>query len=300
MWSGQLGFGLVQFPVKLYTATSSHDVGFNQFHGASVGRSKKPCLGQIKYVKTCATCANVVPQDDIARGVPINGGVVVVSDEEIESLEHEGDSKLIQVLMFVDQAEIDPVQFEKSYFVGAAGPPTAKVIPPSKPYALLAEAMVGKGLVAIVKWTLRNKSRRAVLRVVDGVIYLHTLYWPDEVREPEVPGLGGDFTAAEMHAATTLVEAMVGKWDPDDEQLVDVAQMRLKELIDAKAAGEPFQIEPTIDLDETEVGDLLAKLKASARAASKTRHPAGKKIPAKKTPATKAPVRKAAPKRRSA
>jgi DNA end-binding protein Ku len=272
MWSGMLGFGLVQIPIMLFKATDDHDVGFNQFHGPD-------CLGSVGRKMYCKKCQAEVDNGGILRGKEVDGKLVIVSDDELAQLEGEGNNKQIEILQFVDRTEIHPIMYESSYYVGTAVA--------SKAYALLAQSMVARDLFAVAQFTLRTKTTRAALEVLeqkmpDGevrqLLVLHRLRWPDEVRAPEVPGLGGDFSAAEMKAALQVVESYVDKFNPDT--WVDEPQRRLKELIAAKVAGAPFVAEPAVDLDATEVDDMVAQLQASIR-----RHPAGKKRPARKAPA---------------
>jgi DNA end-binding protein Ku len=278
MWTGMLGFGIVQIPVKLFTATENHDVGFHWHHGPK-------CLGNVGLVKTCKKCLKPVDPGDILSGTEVDGKVVFVSDEEKASLEA-AQSKQIEILEFVGAGEIDPIEFENTYYVGTAEG--------EKAYALLAQSM--GGLTALARFTMRGKTRRAALRAVVRddrlVLILHTLRWPDEVRVPEVPGLGGDYSAAELRMAKKVVQSMVEKYDPN--ALVDTYQERLQELVAAKAEGAEFVVEPAVELDASDVKDVLAQLEASIRA-----HPAGRKKVAAKAPAKKAPA-KAPVKRRKA
>jgi DNA end-binding protein Ku len=267
MWSGYLGFGLVQVPVNLFKATEDHDIGFHQYcpHCQErVGR-QNVCKGE-----DGSGCGAVVEHGDILRGIEVDNQLVIVSDEELDSL---GDElgRQIEILEFVDASEIDPVMFEASYYVGAPDG--------AKPYALLAASMAKTGLTAIARFTMRTKTKLAAIRVVEDRLYLHTLMWPDEVRSAtDVPGTTAAYTAAELRAAVRVVKDKVGKFDPD--AYVDRYQERLVELLDAKAAGEKWVTEPATQLDAT-VDDLLAKLEASVK-----RHPAGRKrAPAKKAPA---------------
>jgi DNA end-binding protein Ku len=275
MWSGQLGFGLVQIPVKLFKATENHDIGFHQYHGPK-------CLGRVGMPRICKDCGEAVDYNDIYKGLELDDQAVIVTPDDLELLADEA-GKNIEILEFVEAAEIDPMMFENSYYVGA--PDGAKAL------ALLTATMEAKGWVAIARMMLRNKTNLAALRVVDGGLVLQTLLWPDEVRTPEgIQGRDGEFSEAEYEMATMLVEKMVGKFDPD--KYTDQYQERLQELIAAKHSGAVFETEPAVaQLDD--VSDLLAKLEASVAA-----HPAGKKrAPAKKAPAKKA-AKKAAPRRK--
>lgn len=269
-WTGMLGWGMVQLPVKLFTATEDHDVGFHWHHGPK-------CLGNVGLVKTCKKCLKPVDQGDILSGTEVDGNVVFVSDEEKASLEA-AQGKQIEILQFV-KAGIDPIMFENSYYVGTES---------EKAYALLVQSMVALNVMGLARFTMRTKTRMAALRAVVRddrlVLTLHTLRWPDEVRVPEVPGLGGDFNTAELRMAKKVVQSMVGEYDP--EASIDTYQAKLRELLDAKVEGAEFVVEPAVELDASDVKDVLAQLEASIRA-----HPAGKKKVPTKAPAKKAPAK---------
>lgn len=271
VWSGQLAFGLVMIPVKLFKATESHDIGFHQHHGPT-------CLGRIKQIRTCADCGAVVAYGEIVRGTDSEDGeTVIITDDDFVLLTEEA-GKQIEILQFVEASEIEPMMFENSYYMGT--------VEGSKPYALLLQSMKGESLVAIGRFALRNKTQLCAIRVVEGVLVLHTLQWPDELRKPdEVPGLGGDFSAAEIKAAHAVVQSMVGKFDPD--AYTDVYQERLRELVAAKAIGEKYEPLTVTQLDAN-VNSLIEKLEASVK-----RHPAGKKRAAPK----KAPAKRTSRKR---
>jgi DNA end-binding protein Ku len=256
-WSGQLGFGLVQFPVALYKATDNHDVSFHQHHGPT-------CLGGIALKRVCKECGEDVVYGDIVKGIEVGGTLVTVTEDDFAQLEGER-GKQIEILKFVDQSEIDPIMFEDSYYLGGGKIGGEKVVRPSKAYALLVNAMAASGLVAIAEFTMRAKTHLAAIRAVEGVLVLHTLRWSDEVREATVPGLGAEYSAAELDMAEKLVASMTGKFDP--EAHVDIYTQRLNELIEAKAEGAELEISETTDLDTGDVSDLLAKLEASVKKA---------------------------------
>jgi DNA end-binding protein Ku len=252
-WTGQLGFGLVQFPVALYKATDNHDVSFHQHHGPT-------CMGGVAQKRVCKECGEDVVYGDIVKGIEVGGTLVTVTEDDFAQLEGER-GKQIEITQFVDQSQIDPIMFEDSYYLGGGKVGGEKVVRPSKAYALLVNAMASSGLVAIAEFTMRNKTHMAAIRAVEGVLVLHTLRWADEVREATVPGLGADFSAAELDMAERLVASMTGKFDPDAH--VDTYTNRLNELIEAKAEGGVLEVEQAADLDSGDVSDLLAKLEAS-------------------------------------
>ncbi len=306
IWKGSIAFGLVNVPVKVYSATEDHDLKFHQVHAKDNGR--------IRYKRVCEVCGEVVEYRDIAKAYESDDGqTVVITDEDIATLPEER-SREIEVLEFVPASEIDPLMYDRSYFLE----PDSKS---SKSYVLLAKTLAETDRVAIVHFALRNKTRLAALRVKDfskrDVMVVHTLLWPDEIRDPDFPGLDQEveIKPAELKMAGQVVESMADDFHP--EQFTDTYQEQLKELVEAKLqGGEAFSTEDQpAQLDETEdVSDLLAKLEASVRkrrsessdgsadgqAAAKqvTAHKApAKKAPAKKATARKAPAKRAAPKK---
>lgn len=262
IWTGSVAFGLVNVPVKVYTATEDHDITFRQVHAKDNGR--------IRYRRVCEVCGEVVDYADIARAYESDDGqTVVITDDDIASLPEER-GREIEVLEFVPAAELDPMLYDRSYFLE----PASKSI---KAYALLAQTLAEADRVAIVHFTLRNKTRLAALRVRDfskrNVMVLHTLLWPDEIRDPDFPALDSrvELKPTELKMAGQVVESMADDFDPDRYR--DSYQEQLHELIAAKlAGGEAFTAgdQPT-QLDGTEdVSDLLAKLAASVRTRKQT------------------------------
>lgn len=296
IWKGSIAFGLVNVPVKVYSATEDHDLKFHQVHAKDNGR--------IRYKRVCEMCGEVVEFRDIAKAYESDDGqTVVITDEDIATLPEER-SREIEVLEFVPASEIDPLMYDRSYFLE----PDSKS---SKSYVLLARTLAETDRVAIVHFALRNKTRLAALRVKDfskrDVMVVHTLLWPDEIRDPDFPVLDQkvEIKPAELKMAGQVVESMADDFHP--EQFHDTYQEQLKELVEAKLdGGEAFTTEDQpAELDETEdVSDLLAKLEASVR---RRRSESGgdssdgqadaKKAPAKKTAAKKAPAKKAAAKK---
>lgn len=297
IWKGSVAFGLVNVPVKVYSATEDHDLKFHQVHAKDNGR--------IKYRRVCEECGEVVEYRDIARAYEAdNGQTVVITDEDIATLPEER-SHEIEVLEFVPAADIDPLMYDRSYFLEPDGKS-------SKSYVLLAKALVETDRVAIVHFALRNKTRLAALRVKDfssshgprNVMVVHTLLWPDEIRDPDFPSLDAavDVRAPELKMAGQVVESMASDFRP--EEFTDTYQEQLRELVEAKlAGGEAFATaEAPARLDDTDdVSDLLAKLEASVR---RRREAADDAAPtattAAKAPAKKAAARKSAPRKAAA
>ena len=295
IWKGSIAFGLVNVPVKVYSATEDHDIKFHQVHAKDNGR--------VRYKRVCEVCGEVVEYRDLARAYESDDGqMVVITDEDIATLPEER-SREIEVVEFVPADQLDPLMYDRSYFLE----PDSKS---SKSYVLLAKTLAQTDRVAIVHFALRNKTRLAALRVKDfskrDVMVIHTLLWPDEIRDPDFPVLDKEvqIKPAELKMAGQVVESMTDDFDPD--QFRDEYQEQLHELVQAKLeGGEAFTTEEQepAELDETEdVSDLLAKLEASVKArrsggdGSSADKPA-KKAPAKKAAAKKAPAKKAAAKK---
>lgn len=290
IWKGSVAFGLVNVPVKVYSATEDHDIKFHQVHAKDNGR--------IRYKRVCEVCGEVVEYRDIARSFESEDGqTVVITDEDIATLPEER-SREIEVLEFIPADQLDPLMYDKSYFLE----PDSKS---SKSYVLLAETLAKTDRVAIVHFSLRSKTRLAALRVKDfgkrEVMVIHTLLWPDEIRDPDFPVLDKEveLKPAELKMAGQVVESMTDDFHP--EKFTDTYREELLELVQAKIeGGEAFTPEEQpAELDETEdVSDLLAKLEASvqARKGGSDGAPA-KKAPAKKAAAKKAPAKRAASKK---
>ena len=283
IWKGSVAFGLVNVPVKVYSAIEDHDLKFHQVHGKDNGR--------IRYQRVCEECGEVVEYRDIAKAYEAdNGQTVVITDEDIATLPEER-SHEIEVLEFVPAAEIDPMWYDRSYYLEPDGKS-------AKSYVLLAKALTETDRVAIVHFALRNKTRLAALRVREfskrNVMVVHTLLWPDEIRDPDFPSLDVkvDIRPAELTMAGQVVDSMAGDFKP--EEFTDTYQEQLRELVEAKlAGGEAFTAEEKpARLDETDdVSDLLAKLEASVR--RRREEAAARSVPVKSAPATKTPAAKA-------
>jgi len=308
IWKGSVAFGLVNVPVKVYSATEDHDLKFHQVHAKDNGR--------IKYQRVCEECGEAVEYRDIAKAYEAdNGQTVVITEDDIATLPEER-SHEIAVLEFVPAAEIDPLMYDRSYFLEPDGKS-------ARSYVLLAKALAASDRVAIVHFALRNKTRLAALRIKDfgqrDVMVVHTLLWPDEIRQPDFPALDHDVDvrAPELKMAGQVVESMAADFHP--EQYTDTYQEQLHVLVESKlAGGQAFTAaEAPTRLDDTDdVSDLLAKLEASVRrrreqsagspsekpdSAPAKKAPAKKsavakasvtKVPAKKAPARKAPAKK--------
>lgn len=280
IWKGSIAFGLVNVPVKVYTATEDHDIRFHQVHAKDGGR--------IKYDRVCTVCGKSVQYADIDKAYESpEGDKVILTDEDFSKLpaaeKHE-----IPVLQFVPSDQIDPILFDKSYYLE----PDSST---PKAYVLLATTLEHIDRTALVHFTLRQKTRLAALRVRDGMLVLQTLLWPDEVRAVEFESLDGVAAPRpqEIKMAETLVESMSDDFDQD--QYTDEYQIELKRLLDdaiASGTGKvPEQPESAPAEMDAEVVDLVAalqrSLEASGRRAAGGAEDNGKAKPAKKAAAKK-------------
>ncbi|OZD05483.1 MULTISPECIES: non-homologous end joining protein Ku [Nocardiaceae] len=301
IWKGSIAFGLVNVPVKVYSATETHDIRFHQVHAKDGGR--------IKYDRVCSECGNSVQFADIDKAYDSpDGERVILTDQDFDKLpaaeKHE-----IPVLEFVPTDQIDPILFDKSYFLepDSSSP---------KAYVLLRQTLLETERTALVHFTLRQKTRLAALRVRDDVLVIQTLLWPDEVRAAEFPSLedAPDARPQEVKMATSLVESMSSDFDPTE--FTDDYQIELRKLIDDTIANGGEKVIQTDesssdDGEDAEVVDLVAALQRSVEAAGKNAKSSGgssepakktaeKKAPAKKATAKKAPAKKAAAKKTAA
>ncbi|GAB0105707.1 Ku protein [Nocardia sp. JMUB6875] len=294
IWKGSIAFGLVNVPVKVYTATEDHDIKFHQVHAVDGGR--------IKYERVCTVDGQPVQYSDIDRAYESpDGDRVILTDEDFAKLpaaeKHE-----IPVLQFVPSEQIDPILFDKSYYLE----PDSTT---PKAYVLLAKTLERVDRVALVHFTLRQKTRLGALRVRDGVLVLQTLLWPDEVRSVAFDKLDdvAEPKKQELQMAETLVDTLSDDFDPS--LYVDEYQIELKKLLDeaiasgsSKVTRAPEAAAPEMD---AEVVDLVAALQRSLEAsgrktgsapaapakAAKASKATAEKKPAKKAAAKKAPAK---------
>jgi DNA end-binding protein Ku len=265
VWRGAISFGLVTIAVRLYTAVEEHDFRFNQVHREDGGR--------IKYKRVCSVCGNEVEYSDITKGYELDDGrMVIMENEDFEKLPVKTD-KSIDVLEFVPAEEIDPIYFQKTYYLE---PDKAA----ARPYVLLRDALVKTGQLAVVKITIRQKETLATIRARDDVLVMHTMLWPDEIRKAEFDFLDSNVEVRpqELKMATSLVESMAGDFDPDT--FTDDYRDALEKVIAAKAEGAELPEQPEVE-DKGDVIDLMTALERSVEKAKAGRKSA-KKAPAKK------------------
>lgn len=250
MWRGSISFGLVNIPVKMYSATESKSIRFNQLHSL--------CHTPIKYQKVCPQCAREVSPQEIVRGYEYEKGqYVIVTDEEWAQFE-EKLSRAVDILRFVDLGEIDPVYFDKAYYLEPSETG-------GKAYTLLKEAMVQSGKIGVARMTIRSKSSLAVVRVYRRILALETIFYPDEIRD--TAGLQTDVGASiqekELNMAISLIESLSEPFKP--EHYEDTRRTGLLELIQNKIAGQ--ETVAAAPLEKTSnVIDLMSALEASLQA----------------------------------
>jgi DNA end-binding protein Ku len=282
MWSGAVSFGLVSVPIKLYSATTNHDVRFHQVHGADGGR--------IRYKRTCTVCGEVVEYADIVKGFETEDGELITLDEsDLDSLPVAAGHE-IDVVEFVPADQVDPMLFDKAYYLE----PETKA---AKPYALLREALKETDRMAVVRFALRQRESLALLRVRGNTIVLQTMLWADEIREPAFDILDQevDLKPQELKMASSLVESMGADFDPADFH--DEYRDAVLELIESKKEhgdARPAPVEEKKEDEGDSMTDLLSALQASVEAAKGRAKPAAEEPEPEKKPARK----RAAPKKK--
>lgn len=282
IWSGSVSFGLVNIPVKLFSAVSRKNVRFNQIEAATGGR--------IKQKRVSAVTGEEVAYEEIVKGFELpNGEYVTISPEELDALDPAA-AKTIDLQEFVDLADIDPIFYDAQYYL-APSPDT------QKPYKLLVTAMEEAGKVGIARFVMRTKQYLAAIRPVDGKLMISTMVYADEiVASTEVELFDGlddiEVADGEVEMARQLISTLGADFEP--EKHTDTYREAVLELIEKKAAGEETVIAATSEEEVGSVVDLMAALEASVAAAkeARTRHPTGKKASAKKKSAKKTPTKK--------
>ncbi len=280
IWSGSISFGLVNVPVRMFSAIDENDLRFHLIH--------EPDSSRIGYQKICKTEEKPVPDDEIVKGFEFEKDeYVVLSDEDFEAARTEG-VRTIEISDFVPYEEIDPIYFERTYYLG---PQEGG----EKVYALLRNAMEKAGLAAIAKYVMRDRQSLGCLRVREGTLTLEKMFFHDELRPlDEIAPKGIRIAKGELEMATALIEQFTGPFEP--ERYEDTYREALCKVIKAKRKGKTITA-PEPEAEE-EPADLLAALKASVEAAKQTkgstrtkRSGAGKsgarKPPARKRKATK-------------
>ncbi|SEE21830.1 DNA end-binding protein Ku [Streptomyces misionensis] len=292
IWTGVITFGLVTVPVGLYTAVQDHTVHFHQLQRGTSDR--------IRNRRVNERTGDEVGPDDIVKGFEVGEGeYIVVEPEELDEIAP-GRSQTIDITDFVALEQIEPVYFDRSYYIAPRGKEYTKV------YELLRAALAEGNRVGIATFVMRNKQYLTALRAEDDVLVLQTLHWADEVRDPgeELPELpsGRAARGKELQMARQLIDALSGDWDPG--RYHDTYQEKVRELVEAKAEGKeitaaeaPPEATNVIDLMKALEGSLDAV--RSGRGSGETAGRKGKSAPRKTShaPAAGTPARKAPPKK---
>ncbi|MCX4905456.1 Ku protein [Streptomyces sp. NBC_00878] len=252
IWNGAISFGLVSIPIKLVNATESHSISFRQIHLEDGGR--------IRYRKVCELEEREVSAPEIGKAYEdADGSIIPITDDDLASLPIPT-ARTIEIVAFVPADRIDPLQMDTAYYLAANG------VPAAKPYTLLREALKRSQKVAIAKYALRGRERLGMLRVVDDVIAMHGLLWPDEIRAPEsvAPDVSVTVRDKELDLADALMDTL---GEVDLNELHDDYREAVEELIAAKASGEKMPAVPAGETGGGKVIDLMAALESSVRQA---------------------------------
>jgi DNA end-binding protein Ku len=262
IWKGAVTFGLVNVPVKLYSATEDHDVPLHQVHDADGGR--------IRYKRVCEIDGEVVPYEHIDRAYDDGERTVVLTKKDLADLPAERDRE-ISVVEFVPSEQIDPIMLDRTYYLE----PDSKS---TKAYVLLRRTLEETDRTAVVKFALRQRTRLAALRVRDEVLVLQTLLWADEIREAAFPALDepAKVSEKELTMSAQLVSSFEADFTPEDYE--DEYQVQLRKLVEAKLeSGESVDTAATFgeaaegDGEGAEVVDLMEALKRSVAESKKSK-----------------------------
>jgi DNA end-binding protein Ku len=281
VWTGVLSFGLVSVPVSLYSATEEHTPDFHQY--------VKGTSQRIRYKRVSEKTGKEVDYADIVKGTKVGNKLVTLDQDELDSVAP-GKSRSLEIATFVDRDSVDPIYFNKTYWLGPGNDDAKKV------YALLRDAMDAEDVVAIGMFVMRGKQYLTCVRPDGDLLALETMFFADEVRDPkdEIDNLPGNvkIAANEKKMARQLVSSMSGPFRAEDYR--DTYTDAVNKLIQAKAKNQDVQ-EAEDAPEPTNVVDLMEALRESV-AAAKGGGRASKKAPGKKAPGKKAPAKKAASK----
>ncbi|MFD9356849.1 Ku protein [Streptomyces sp. NPDC060031] len=260
IWNGAISFGLVSIPIKLVNATESHSISFRQIHLSDGGR--------VRYRKVCELDGEEVSAAEIGKGYEeADGSIIPITDEDLARLPI-ATAKTIEIVSFVPADDIDPLQMDAAYYLAANGATAAK------PYTLLREALKRSRKVAIAKYALRGRERLGMLRVVDDVIAMHGLLWPDEIRAPE--GVAPEGTVSVREAELDLADALMATLgEVEMESLHDDYRDAVEAMVAAKAGGAFEPSEAVVEPAGGQVIDLMAALEKSVREAKASRGEGG-------------------------
>ncbi|MCK1998826.1 Ku protein [Psychrobacillus psychrodurans] len=271
VWKGSISFGLVNIPIKLHAATENKDIKLRQLH--------KDCHTPISYEKVCEGCKQEVKNEDIVKAYEYSKNKFVILDaEELEKLKKENEDKAVEIIDFVKLEEIDPIYFERSYFMA---PDSGG----GKAYSLLREALHESGKIGVAKIMIRSKEQLAIVRVYKETLIMETIHFPDEVRNTaDVPNIPSEQTVVkkELDTALMLVEQLTTVFEP--EKYTDEYRTALMELIEEKKAGNNVVMtsEKQTELPSN-VTDLMSALQASLDNTKKKKPTTRKRAPKAKT-----------------
>jgi DNA end-binding protein Ku len=257
IWNGAVSFGLVNVPVRLYAATSNHDIRFHQVHEVDGGR--------IRQKRTCSVCGEEVAYSEIAKGYETDDGQLIMLDDDDLATLPTATGHEIDVVQFVPAEQVDALLLDKSYYLE----PESKAL---KPYSLLREALRETDRMALVKVALRQRETLALLRVRGETIVLQTMLWPDEIRAADFPVLESDveLRPQEKAMAQSLVDSLSGEFEVDEFE--DDYRKAVGELIEYKRenGGKRPAPQPAAEDDSDDMTDLLTALRRSVEAAGGT------------------------------
>ena len=274
IWKGAITFGLVNVPVKVYSATEDHDLALHQVHDKDGGR--------IRYQRRCEICGKIIKYENIDKAYDDGDRTVILTAEDMASLPAEK-SREIEVVEFVPNDQVDPIMYDRSYFLE---PDSSS----AKAYVLLRRTLEATDRTAIVQFALRQKTRLGALRSRDGVLVIQTLLWEDEVRKAEFPALDETvrISAKELELSASLVDSFADDFTP--EKFHDEYQVQLRKLIEAKLEqGDAVDTDATFGEtaeDTGASGEVIDLMEALRRSVEKSRT-AKKKTPATKKKASK-------------
>jgi len=271
MWKGTISFGLVNIPVKMHAATENKDVKLRQLH--------KECESPIKYEKVCPVCDREIENDEIVKAYEYaKNKFVILDEEELNALKKEQGDKAVEIMDFVKLEEIDPIYFEKSYYLSPNDGG-------SKAYGLLRSALNDSGKIGIAKMMIRSKEQLAVIRVYENTLVVETIHYPDEVRDvQEVPNVPEEVETAkkELDTAKMLIDQLTTEFEP--EKYTDEYRTALLELIEQKKNNEETatakDVKPKTPTGADNLMDALqASLDKAKKEKPKPKQPQKKKKP---------------------
>lgn len=256
MWKGTISFGLVNIPVNLHAATENHDIKLRQLH--------KECETPIKYEKHCPHCEKDVENEEIIKAYEYTKNKFVpITEDELEALRKEKTEKAVEIVDFVKLDQIDPIYFEKSYYLSpnSGG---------AKAYGLLRTALQESGKIGVAKLMIRSLEQLAVIRVYENTLLVETIHYPDEVRPvadvPNIPDASA-VTGKELETAKLLIEQLTTEFDPSKYE--DDYRVALMDLIEQKQNKAPTGTKKKAEKAPAQVANLMEALEASIEQAKK-------------------------------